>query len=129
MVKQKALIRKLPAVETLGSVTYICSDKTGTLTLNQMTVEEIYFDGKVIKMQNATRRIHDKENHTSDIMHLTSSTIDPYPLLMTAIALSNDALLDKEGKEIGDPTEIALYKIAKDKGFDKTELEKSFFHV
>ncbi len=130
MVKQKALIRKLPAVETLGSVTYICSDKTGTLTLNQMMVEEIYFDGKVIKMQDATRsRIHDEENRTSDIMHLTSSTIDPYPLLMTALALSNDALLDKEGKGIGDPTEIALYKTAKDNGFDKNELEKVFPRV
>lgn len=129
MVKQNALIRKLPAVETLGSVTYICSDKTGTLTLNQMMVEEIYLDGKVIKIQDVTRGKHDEKNRALDVVHLTSSTFDLYPLFMTALALSNDALLDKEGKGMGDPTEIALYKTAKDKGFDKNELEKVFPRV
>jgi Ca2+-transporting ATPase len=129
MVRQNALIRKLPAVETLGAVTYICSDKTGTLTLNRMTVEEIYVDGKVIRMQDARYRIHDEENRVSGIGRDESLPLTPYTLLMTAMALSNDALLDKEGREVGDPTEIALYRIAKDKGFDKREIEEEFPRV
>ncbi|MFN3395294.1 MAG: cation-translocating P-type ATPase [Thermodesulfovibrionales bacterium] len=118
MVKQNALIRKLPAVETLGSVTYICSDKTGTLTLNKMTVEEIWVYGEEVY------RLEAEGFRLKDI-----SVSSPLPQLMTALALSNDAQIDSSGNIIGDPTEVALYQIAKENGFDKAILEKAFPRV
>ncbi|OIP60760.1 MAG: ATPase [Nitrospirae bacterium CG2_30_41_42] len=115
MVKQNALIRKLPAVETLGSVTYICSDKTGTLTMNQMTVEEIYVDGKLVGVD---LRVYPKEMGE----HIGS----PLQILFTALALSNDAAVDKDGRVIGDPTEVALYMASQDAGFKKDILVNDF---
>jgi len=121
LVKQNALIRKLPAVETLGSVTYICSDKTGTLTMNRMSVEEIYADGKIVRNQELGVR---SEGKTTDISHLT-----PYPSLMTALSLSNDVRKDGAGSVIGDPTEVAMYTIASEVGFDRKELEGVYGRV
>jgi Ca2+-transporting ATPase len=134
MVRQNALIRKLPAVETLGSVTYICSDKTGTLTLNKMTVEKIYVDGRIIQ----SNELKEIKNQNS----LLSTDNPPTPplekggkggfenasinFLMTALALSNDAIVDKKDKVIGDPTEVALYIAAQNAGFKKESLIKDF---
>ncbi len=122
MAKQNALIRRLPAVETLGSVTYICSDKTGTLTLNKMTVEEIWVDGKLVTSNEL--RVTSKEE--------LGKLVTRYPSLTTffrALALSNDARLDVSGDVVGDPTEVALFVAAKEKGFDKMEVEKEFPRV
>ncbi|RJX17146.1 MAG: cation-translocating P-type ATPase [Desulforudis sp.] len=124
MAKQNALIRKLPAVETLGSVTYICSDKTGTLTLNKMAVEEIWMDGKLEKGS----RVQGVEwSNEKTLEPLNPRTLES--LFFTALTLSNDAQVDADGNLIGDPTEIALFNIARDKDFDKKELGEKFPRV
>ena len=105
LAKQHALIRRLPAVETLGSVTCICSDKTGTLTLNRMRVVEVYCAGA------ATREWK------------VAADDEPFRSLFTALALSNDACRSHGGRVTGDPTETAVFRAAADAGFDKAALE------
>lgn len=113
MAKKNALIRKLPAVETLGSATVICSDKTGTLTLNKMTVTQIAVNGDFEKGQTAPAK-EAAEDHPA-----------VYRELIYAAALCNDASFDpdREGEIIGDPTEGALIHMARMFGADHKELE------
>jgi P-type Ca2+ transporter type 2C len=111
MLKRHALIRKLPAVETLGSVTVICSDKTGTLTQNRMTVTTL---------DVATHQWELANDQAYDLIEHPAST-----LLLGGIALCNDVQLNPN-QTIGDPTEVALVLAAQAFELDKVELESHF---
>ncbi|MBU0457453.1 MAG: calcium-translocating P-type ATPase, SERCA-type [Nanoarchaeota archaeon] len=124
MVKRNALIRHLPAVETLGSTNIICSDKTGTLTKNEMTVREIYANNSLIKVTGEGYTPQGKFIH-ADNKVLEIKNIE---FLLRIGALCNDSRLNhnKKWEIFGDPTEGALLVSAGKASFEKMALEKHF---
>lgn len=118
MAKEHAIIRKLPAVETLGSCDVICSDKTGTFTKNEMTVKSIYFDGRELEVTGAG---YEKDGvlldngKTADLKELRG-----LELLIRGGVLCNNASLDGL---LGDPTELALLTLGEKADMQKSRLE------
>ena len=130
MVKRNALVRRLPAIETLGSVSVICADKTGTLTRDEMTVRKVYVGGGMLDVSGAG---YDPEGGFA----VDSAPVEPMPELVEALraaALASDARLvhdDEDGqwRLRGDPTEGALVVAAAKAGLERHELDAHYPRV
>lgn len=113
MVKVNTIVRKLPSVETLGAVNVVCSDKTGTLTQNKMTVTRCYVNEQSIPISTSNIR------EQAEIPEL----------FLQGFALCNDAVLPDSGRAVGDPTEIALLSMSSNCGVRKTQTEAQYPRV
>ncbi|GJD19978.1 cation-transporting P-type ATPase [Rivularia sp. IAM M-261] len=137
MVRHQALIRKLPAVETLGSVTTICSDKTGTLTQNKMVVQQINISGNTIRVTGdgyaptGTFELS-TSNQDKNIKSIEPKDYPELEQLLFACVLCNDAVLQKKHSEweiLGDPTEGALLSVAGKAGMQQAKLLNQFTRI
>ncbi|MGB9862188.1 MAG: calcium-transporting P-type ATPase, PMR1-type [Candidatus Saccharicenans sp.] len=125
MVKRHALIRKLPSVETLGAATVICSDKTGTLTKNEMTVKHVFADGRLFSVTGSG---YEPEGE----FELDGQKVDPasypglYRVLICGVLCNSASLVESQGKfrVVGDPTEGALLTLARKAGLTRESLEE-----
>lgn len=130
MAKRNAIVKRLLAVETLGTTTTICTDKTGTLTQNEMTVRKAYLDHKVLDVEGIGYEPVGKIKYSGN-----NASEEDFPslyTLMTISSLCNDAKLEREDEKykiIGDPTEGALITFAGKKNLEKNKLEEKYPRV
>ncbi|WP_101772634.1 cation-translocating P-type ATPase [Peptostreptococcus faecalis] len=122
MSKKNSIIRKLPAVETLGSTSIICTDKTGTLTMNKMTVVE-YYEYNSNGAESIVFKGESPDENISDFKLNSDSA------LIYASALCNDSHVTEKGVEIGDSTEIALTVFANKRGYDVESVRKKYDRI
>ena len=135
MIQRNALVRRLSSVETLGSTTVICSDKTGTLTQNMMTATRLWVDGTMFEIKAGTEKSGNGADPLDGHFQIEGSQVDlsEYPASTTALwvaVLDNDAEFetseDGSYKVVGDPTEVALIVAANRAGARRNELEQAF---
>lgn len=119
MVKINTIVRKLPSVETLGAVSVVCSDKTGTLTQNRMTVEKYFLEDKILDAS-----ILKSKSKSGGRLNGENLPGENLKLLLQGMILCNDASLTEENR-LGDPTELALLDFALSLGMQKEELERT----